>query len=43
MLAQLDYLGVNEMAMNFLDTEDNVALGKIKLLEFQGPENLVGI
>ncbi|VDK79541.1 unnamed protein product [Litomosoides sigmodontis] len=35
-LAQLDCLGVNEMAMNFLDTEDHVALGKIKMLEFEG-------
>ncbi|KAL3989649.1 Protein prenyltransferase alpha subunit repeat family protein [Acanthocheilonema viteae] len=36
MLPQLDYLGVIEMSMNLLDIEDSTALGKIKLLEFEG-------
>ncbi|CAG9535830.1 unnamed protein product [Cercopithifilaria johnstoni] len=36
MLPQLDYLAIIERAMNLLDTEDNIALGKIKLLEFEG-------
>lgn len=35
-LPRLDYLGVIEMAMNNLDTEDSFALGKIKMLEFEG-------
>lgn len=36
MLPQLDYLGVPELAMNLLDIEDSNALGKIKLMEFEG-------
>lgn len=41
MLPRLDHLCINEIAMNNLGSEDNAALAKIGVLEFEEPGELV--